>query len=258
LTSNPLLHKLNGKSYFKEILPTIIPRKSKKRKYKLAYTLLILGDYGVTQLSQLLELLDDNDAVILIQTDKRLTDKTLAKIKDVIDNQVKTMKHSNIYLSEYRYSHVRSHISFVYSYLSGFFELRDLADWDYIINLSNYDWPLRRNAEIHRILDINPGKSYFNYWPDTYLLALRAVLPHLSNNARYSNYHSVDFSLFDPLFSSWVKYRTNEWMILSPSAVDFLRKDEWALNYLAIMEHTDMPTESYFATGIYSLISFDQ
>lgn len=53
--------------------------------------------------------------------------------------------------------------------LNGFWELLDLGDWEYVINLSNTDWPLRRNADVYKYLDAPKykGKSQIRWWTST-------------------------------------------------------------------------------------------
>jgi hypothetical protein len=42
----------------------------------------------------------------------------------------------------------------VIAQLEGYFQLLDLADWDYAINLSAEDFPLMSTAAIHKKLEV--------------------------------------------------------------------------------------------------------
>jgi hypothetical protein len=119
---------------------------------------------GFNQLQLLLDNLNDGNAIILIHVDEGAN-----QLYKSIENYINSLdlKSRHIFLAEKTYANIVGHISLVYTNLSGFFELRDLADWDFVINLSNYDWPLRRNNEIHRILSLHNGSSYIDYWSDT-------------------------------------------------------------------------------------------
>lgn len=124
---------------------------------------------GIHQLKMLLDNLDDGQAIILIhveKTQKALYD-TLVEYIETREKEKMKPGAGNIFLAKNRYNNILGHVSLVYSYLSGYFELRDLADWDFVINLSNYDWPLRRNHDVHRVLNANPGACYIDYWVDT-------------------------------------------------------------------------------------------
>jgi hypothetical protein len=132
-----------------------------RRRYKLAYLVLAQERAGFDQLKSLLEILDDGQAIILIHVERNMNQLYL-EIENYITQR--KVKFQNIYLAKNRYQNTPGHVSLVYTYLSGFFELRDIADWDFVINLSNFDWPLRRNAEVYQILSQNPKSSYIDYW----------------------------------------------------------------------------------------------
>ena len=152
---------MNELPSIKEV-PSTIP--GSRRKYKIAYLILVQEIQGLQQLKMLLDIIDDGEAIILIHVEKGQDQlhKTIAEL--IREKESKLREVGNVFIAKYRFKNIFKHISLVYTYLSGFFELLDLADWDYVINLSNYDWPLRRNAELHRILDLNPGSSYIDFW----------------------------------------------------------------------------------------------
>ncbi|KAH9246348.1 hypothetical protein BASA81_016110 [Batrachochytrium salamandrivorans] len=134
--------------------------------------------------------------------------------------------------------------------LSGFWELLDMAQWDYIVNLSNYDWPLRNNVDMHAALERHPGFSWIDYWNDTEAIAERSLRPHLARADHSGVYHPPELGITSWPFSHWRAYKQMQWMVLARDAVSFLRSDKHAINYLAFMEHTLMPEESYFATAL--------
>jgi hypothetical protein len=76
-------------------------------------------------------------------------DAEYEKVLSYINKRESEGHLGNVIMAKRRFSNILGHSSLLFSELSGFFELRDLADWDYVINLSSYDWPLRTNAEIH-------------------------------------------------------------------------------------------------------------
>jgi hypothetical protein len=200
---------------------------------------------GFQQLTMLIENLDNGEAIFLIHVEKK-NENLYAKIESYLE----TIPTDNVYLAKHRYNHILGHISLVFSYLSGFFELRDLADWDYVINLSNYDWPLRRNADIHRVLTLHPGSCYIDYWPDTQALAHRTMRPHIGNSNHINNYHPPELSISNWPFTFWQPFKQVQWMVLTSAAIDHFRTDHMAQNYLALLEHSYMPEETFFATGI--------
>ncbi|KAJ3257258.1 Xylosyltransferase 1 [Boothiomyces macroporosus] len=203
----------------------------------------------------LIETLDDGQAIILVHIDK---DKTVdynemeSFLKDRAHNKI-----GNVFLAQNRYNYLQGHISSVFIHLSGYFELCDLADWDYVINLSSVDWPLRRNGEIHRVLDLHPGYSYIDYWVDTGDLKLileaianRHMRPHLGSKDNTKNIHPPELGITAWPFPYWQTFKQMEWMILSRSAVEYLRTDNVVLTFLALMEHSKTPEESFFITAL--------
>jgi hypothetical protein len=212
---------------------------------------MVREDQGFQQLALLIDNLDNGDAIFLVHVDKS-QNKLHERIAAYIEKRdEESSKVGNVFLAQHRYSSIYGHISVVYAYLSGYFELRDLADWEYVVNLSNYDWPLRRNHDIYHALNIHPGSCYIDYWVDTEALAHRTVRPHLGNKFHVNNYHPPELSITNWPFTFWQPFKQVQWMILTPDAIDHFRTDHMALNYLAVMEHAYLPEESYFATGIF-------
>ena len=114
---------------------------------------------GFENLKLLVEKLNDNDAIILIHVDdksKSLKEKVKSWIAEI----------DNVHLSTKSYDGRWGHSSLVHMQLYGLFELFDIADWDYVINLSNYDWPMMSNQQIYKYLDdpTRKGKTWVNHW----------------------------------------------------------------------------------------------
>ena len=171
ISSTKLFETFDTSNYFSNELPAINKQDSRipgpRRRYKIAYLILVQELDGFQQLKMLLETIDDGESVILIHVEVG-QDRLYNSIDEYLkENEIRIKAVGNVFMAKYRFKNIFKHISLVYTYLSGFFELQDLADWDYVINLSNYDWPLRRNAELHRILDMNPGCSYIDFWSST-------------------------------------------------------------------------------------------
>jgi Core-2/I-Branching enzyme len=118
---------------------------------------------GFGQLKEIVNLLDDSTGIILIHVDTK--DPLLYKYASEFVEKRKAS--GSVFLAKNRYRTIPGHVSILYTQLSGYFELLDLADWDYVINLSNFDWPLRHTAAIHKTLDEFPGYSYIDFYVDT-------------------------------------------------------------------------------------------
>ncbi|KAI9349421.1 hypothetical protein DFJ73DRAFT_404479 [Zopfochytrium polystomum] len=147
---------------------------------------MIHGETGPTMANtkSLISELDDGSAVFLIHVDLRfpaLFDRVQSWINDrnriVAERQESDGNQSatiggaatgNVFLAKFRYRGMWGHISLVWMQLSGFWELHDLAEWDYVINLSAHDFPLRRSREIHRLLskEENRGRNFIRHWSE--------------------------------------------------------------------------------------------
>ena len=171
LTYNRLLQEVHPINYFKDLLKTIIPNPAKvKKQYKLAYLIMAHDKNGFAALIKLLELLDDGQAIILIHIDARPSSNSLFdSTSQYLHDRKLYNPNSAIFMAKHRFANIWGHISLVLTQLSGFWELLDLADWDYVINLSNYDYPLKKNTQIHRYLSEpqHNNKNFIQYWQDT-------------------------------------------------------------------------------------------
>ncbi|KAL2918116.1 Xylosyltransferase 2 [Polyrhizophydium stewartii] len=255
-TTSRLLIDLDPINYFRKRIPAIIPNPSMlpgtRRKYLIAYLLMVHEEAGFKQLSKLIDTLDDGDAIILIHVDNR---KRSAGLQDLLDKLIRQRERrlgrpTNVFLANYRFCNIWGHSSLVLTQLSGFWELLDMADWDYVINLSNYDFPLKRNREIHAILSRphNKNRNFIEYWPDTQDLAERFYRAHIGVADFSSLFHPNVLGVTSWPFPRWRAYKHHQWMIVTPDFVRHLRENRDALNFLAFAEHTYIPDESYFAT----------
>lgn len=172
MTQSRLLQSLHPLNYFKHVLPAIMPHPSPARKrFKMAYLLMIHELHGFPHAVYLLDLLDDGDAIILIHIDARPKSSPLIpKLTSWLSNRKQSLgRDPNIHFAQHRYFNIWGHISLVFTQLSGFWELLDMADWDYLVNLSNYDFPIKSNSVIHSFLSQPQykDKNWIEYWEDT-------------------------------------------------------------------------------------------
>jgi hypothetical protein len=265
LTYSPLLKEVHPINYFKDIIPSIVPRDdfvhySKRKKYKLAYLMMVHEKKGFDQLVETLEILDDGHAITLIHVDAKAS---CGELFSMIDRWITARKekdhNSAVYLAKTRFCNIWGHISLVNTQLSGFWELMDIADWDYVINLSNYDYPLKSNAEIYETLQLphSNGMNFVEYWTDTSKhwklifgdLSERFFKTHLAQFDFSNLYHPPELGLIASPFPRWRAYKHHQWIILTPEAVKFFRTDSKAITFLAFAEHSFIPDESYIGTG---------
>ena len=240
--------------YFQRELPALIPPLQvpiKRKKYKMAYFILVQDIGAVEQLQVLLDVL--KDGVILLQVDATPQNApVLPAVNAMLSERQKqnVERDQNVYIASTSYKHIFGHISVLFSHLNGFFELLDLVDWDYVINLSSYDWPLRKTEELHRILEKRPRNSWMEFWMDSQTLASRMFRPYIGSRDYSTVAHSMSFGLRSWPFPTWRTFRQSPWMILSREAVSHFRSDRTTLNFLAFLEHSFAPDESFYATAL--------
>ncbi|KAJ1562160.1 hypothetical protein HK405_015209 [Cladochytrium tenue] len=250
---------------------------TRRRRYSIAYLIMVHGSpaAALANLQSIVGELDDGSAVFLVHVDlssAKLRERVAEWIQErdrAVTERIRSSGgtvdidddaaepggpiHSNVFLAQYSYRGLWGHISLVWMQLSGFWELLDLADWDYVINLSGHDFPLRRSREIARLLDLehNRGMSSIGHWIDSKEIAARLFRPHVPD----PTLPSVEFSMVDltstvghrsPPQTSWRWCKQHQWMILTRDLVEFLREDKDALRWLAFAEHTWIPDESFF------------
>ncbi|KAJ3358871.1 hypothetical protein HDU91_005092 [Kappamyces sp. JEL0680] len=262
LTHTRLLGLVSPQTYFQEVLPAIVPRTdmvTKKQRFKLAYLMMVHEKKGFDQLVNTLEILDDGYAIILIHVDARTGCNELFAM---IDRWIRKRKGTNpdcaIHLAKKRFFNIWGHISLVYTQLSGFWELLDMAEWDYVLNLSNYDYPLKSNVEIHETLSLpaTKNKNFIQYWADTGDIAERYFRPHLGESDYSTVYHPPELGLVSSPFPRWRALKHHQWIIFTPEAVRYFRKNVYANTFLAFSEHTFIPDESFLGTALINAPEF--
>ncbi|KAI8593398.1 core-2/I-branching enzyme-domain-containing protein [Geranomyces variabilis] len=258
LTKEPLLHRIDPVSYYSNLIPSLqeapSPLAAPRRKYSLAYLLMIHKTTVWEQSKLLINALDDGSAVFLIHVDPQ-AEGVIEAVGAWIDHRDGDTV-GNVFVAQTNFEGMWGHASLVWMQLSGFWELLDLADWDYVINLSGYDWPLRSSKEIYKALTrpTHIGKEHIEFWSEPSDIANRITRPHFGRSDRpsveWSLVHPREVGLRYPPFRSWAYCKQHQWMMLTSSFIRHLRTDADALTLLAYMEHTWIPDESYFCAVI--------
>ncbi|KAJ3087092.1 Beta-1,3-galactosyl-O-glycosyl-glycoprotein beta-1,6-N-acetylglucosaminyltransferase 4 [Quaeritorhiza haematococci] len=224
--------------------PEIIPR----RKYKIAYQILVHQESSFENIKMLIDRLDTEHSFIIIHCDIKSPTLRWRIQQHLVNERLPKTRRNNIVLQRRNFGVIWGHISVVHAQIEGFFELLDLADWEYVINLSAYDYPLKSTDDIYTALKAKNDSSWIEYWSDPDGSAGRLTRPHIVLENYSGTYHPWDTGLRWWPFPNFKPYKHHQWMMLHRSFVEYLRTDSMALNLLAYMEHTWIPDESYFAT----------
>jgi hypothetical protein len=111
ITQEPLLISIDPVNYFRKILPSIdlhLELSRQKPRFKLAYLIMVHESKGFPHLVQLLEFLDDGDAIILVHVDARSRSSSLyQKIVQWIRKRKATKRMGgNVHLARFRFHNI--------------------------------------------------------------------------------------------------------------------------------------------------------
>ena len=147
ISSSRLLKHIDPYHYFREEIPNIKAKSRVKYKYKIAYFIMLKNPQELEAVKTVIEILDDGLSMFLIHVDS----KSLSSNVDRAPLEWISTK-SNVYRTEKSFKGQWGHASLAFIELYGLYELLDLAEWDFVINLSGTDFPLRKSRDIYNFL----------------------------------------------------------------------------------------------------------
>ncbi|KXH79046.1 beta-1,6-N-acetylglucosaminyltransferase [Chryseobacterium kwangjuense] len=119
-------------------------------------------------------------------------------------------------------------------------------DWDYFINLSGEDSPLKSQNIIRQFLTVNNGRNYLFYYdqkfyrPDT----LQRIQNHFTELT-----HKISSFIYKREFMKEViPYIGGKWLILTRETCVFLTNNKRVMDFEDYYLHTLLPAESFFQT----------
>lgn len=119
-------------------------------------------------------------------------------------------------------------------------------DWDYFINLSGEDSPLKSQNIIRKFLTINNGRNYIFYYdqkfyrPDT----LQRIQNHFTELT-----HKISSLIYKREFMKGViPYIGGKWFIFTRETCVFLTNNKRVMDFEDYYLHTLLPAESFFQT----------
>ncbi len=137
--------------------------------------------------------------------------------------------------------------SLVDAELRGMAQLLEMgADWEFFINLSGQDYPLKSQTEIAAFLERSRGKEFIK------VLDQRKARPETMNRV---NRYVLEFEkrivrtpFPRPFMAGVVPYIGNQWMIVSRRFCEFVCHDPRAQRYKAFYRNTFIADEGFFPT----------
>lgn len=119
-------------------------------------------------------------------------------------------------------------------------------DWDYFINLSGEDSPLKSQNIIRQFLTVNNGRNYLFYYdqkfyrPDT----LQRIQNHFTELT-----HKISSFIYKREFMKGViPYIGGKWFILTRETCVFMTNNKRVMDFEDYYLHTLLPAESFFQT----------
>jgi len=126
------------------------------------------------------------------------------------------------------------------------FLLNVSSEWDYFINLSGEDYPLKSQNIIRKFLSINKGRNYIFYYdqkfyrPDT----LQRIQNHFTELS-----YKISTLISNRVFMKGVTpYIGGKWVIFTRETCSFLANNERVQDFEEFYLNTFLPAESFFQT----------
>lgn len=126
------------------------------------------------------------------------------------------------------------------------FLLNVSKEWDYFINLSGEDYPLKSQNIIRKFLTLNKGRNYLFYYdqkfyrPDT----LQRIQNHFTELA----YIISTFIYRRSFMKNVTPYIGGKWFIFTRETCAFLTNNKMVMDFEDYYLHTFLPAESFFQT----------
>ncbi|WP_248876755.1 beta-1,6-N-acetylglucosaminyltransferase [Epilithonimonas zeae] len=129
------------------------------------------------------------------------------------------------------------------------------AEWDYFINLSGEDYPLKSQNIIRQFLTANNGRNYLFYYdqkfyrPDT----LKRIQNHFTELS-----HKISSLIYRRTFMEGVTpYIGGKWFIFTRETCSFLTNNKRVMDFEDYYLHTLLPAESFFQTVLMNTVFKD-
>ncbi|PWN66109.1 beta-1,6-N-acetylglucosaminyltransferase [Chryseobacterium oncorhynchi] len=180
------------------------------------------------------------DQFYLIHIDRKSNSKFTEEI------QLYIVQFPNVYILE-SLNIVSGGFSMIQAELNAMeFLLNVNQGWDYFINLSGEDYPLRSQNIIRKFLTANKGRNYLFYYdqefyrPDT----LQRIQNHFTELA----YMVSSFIYKREFMKGVIPYIGGKWFMFTKETCIFLTNNKRVMDFEDYYLHTFLPAESFFQT----------
>jgi Core-2/I-Branching enzyme len=220
-------------------------RRNHKLYYQLAYVILVHNYFE--NVKALIEALTAPTVFIYVHIDVSAPASFKQKM------HVLAEQRDDFVIMPSSFSVSLAHVSLLWVEIRAYFDLLDLIDFDYIINLSGLDYPLKSPQAIHTALNRIPRSNWI-WWteePEQTPYRTEGIFycedkdplkcSSLSISHGWRSWESIN-----DLFPH--RYKSSQWTILHKTAVEYLRNSEAGKLLLMWAENMDCPDEMILAT----------
>ncbi|PQA97243.1 glycosyl transferase [Chryseobacterium shigense] len=180
------------------------------------------------------------DQFYLIHIDRKAKDEITDEI------QMYLVRFPNVYILE-SINIVSGGFSMIQAELDAMeFLLNVSQEWDYFVNLSGEDYPLKSQNVIRQFLTLNKGRNYLFYYdqkfyrPDT--------LQRIQNHFTELSYKISSLIYKREFMKDVTPYIGGKWVIFTRDTCAFLANNKKVMNFEDYYLHTLLPAESFFQT----------
>lgn len=189
------------------------------------------------------------DQFYLIHIDRKAKEEFIEEIQQYL------IHFPNVYILE-SMNIVAGGFSIIQAQLNAMeFLLNVTAEWDYFINLSGEDYPLKSQNIIRQFLTMNNGRNYLFYYdqkfyrPDT----LQRIQNHFTELS-----HKISSFIYKRAFMEGViPYIGGKWFIFTRETCSFLTNNKRVMDFEDYYLHTLLPAESFFQTVLMNTVFKD-
>ena len=220
-----------------------------KPRYTLAYLLLVHNN--LPTVIALIDALDDPTVYIYIHVDFNAPNEFREALQELAHNR------TNIAVMPTAFSVIWGHATLLWAQIRGFFDLLDLIEFEYVINLSGSDYPLKSAETIYRALEEEPGNNWMDWtqadsWRVDWMYQCGAIEWDYMNLIK----QCFDFGEVGVAYRPWdslvdifpERYKSSQWLILHRSTVEYLRTSDAVAILMMWAEHLHTPDEMIPAT----------
>jgi hypothetical protein len=209
---------------------------------------LILVHRLPNQFKKLFKAIYDPSNFYLIHIDKKANEQIGEEVTDFLNKypNVHILKSENVIWGGY---------SMVQAELDGMKYLLEMdAKWDYFINLSGQDYPLKSQKIIKDFLSQNNGKNYIKFADQE--KSRPETMNRIENYFEETEDKISDKTYKREFMKDVVPYIGGQWMILTRSCCEFISNNMEVKKFEDYYLNTLIPDESFFQTVLMNT-SFD-